>query len=376
MSARHLPNGWIEPLKSCIEFHGRPHSNGKGITRMGVCKDSVNYARNSNMNEIIFFLKANLLDVILSTVAVAASTILVWMIKHSPEKLGLKKPAEKRDYLISLFPLVVVGLVFYMNKTEGLSYPTGVDHHGNVIFVRGIVVFYRERPEDGLEIEEHKDLMLLLDKITGKEITRLNSISGYINNNKLFTPAPLGYQIIDLAKGEVVDLLTENQIKERISRFTPEKLYSAEFNQGSTYFDVRTVMDKRFTYDALLDTINVQQGHGLNFDGGLAHRPYTGQTTLFQPQVIGEAANGFTFLLSHDDLEKESFILSAVNASGELQWSKRDSEISSLLDGEPFYYADYKNNTWVDGPYLYFINRTHLVCLNTNTGELTWIVSF
>jgi outer membrane protein assembly factor BamB len=327
------------------------------------------------MNDFIFFLKANVIDLVFASIAVGVSITLALLIRHKPEKLGLTKPVKKSQYLMSLLPLVVVGFVFYNNKTEGLSYPTGVDQQGNIIFVRGIVVFYRERPEDGLEIEEQKDLLLLLDKTTGKEVTRLNSTSGYINNNRLFTPAPLGYQILDLTEGKVVAVLTEGEIQDRIARFTSEKLYSLEFNPGNTYFDVRTVLDKRFTYDPLLDTINVQQGHGLNFSGGLSHRPYTGQTKLFQPEVIGEATNGYTFLLSYDDLEKDSFILTAVNTDGAIQWSKRDSEISSKLDGEPFYYSEYKNNTWVDGPYLYFINRTHLVCLQTNTGELSWIVS-
>jgi outer membrane protein assembly factor BamB len=327
------------------------------------------------MNDFVFFLKANVIDLIFATLAVGGSITLALLIRHKPEKLGLTKPVKKSQYLMSLLPLLVVGFVLYNNKTEGLSYPTGVDQEGNIIFVRGTVVFYRERPEDGIEIEEHKDLILLLDKTTGQEVARFNSTSGYVNNNRLFTPAPLGYQIIDLTQGKVVDVLTENQIEDRIARFSSEKLFSVEFSPGNTYFDVRTVLDKRFTYDPLLDTINVQEGHGLNFAGGLTHRPYTGQSKLFQPQVIGEATNGYTLLLSYDDLEKDSFILTAVNADGVIQWSKRDSEISSKLDGEPFYYSEYKNNTWVEGAYLYFINRTHLVCLNTNTGEQAWIVS-
>jgi hypothetical protein len=329
------------------------------------------------MNDFIFFLKTHVIEAIFCTVALVVSITLALLLKYKPEKLGvgLTKPVAKSNYLMSLLPLVVVGFMLFKNQTEGLSYPTGIDQHGNIIFVRGIVVFYRERPEDGIEIEEHKDLMLLLDKNTGKEVTRTSSISGYINNSKLFIPAPLGYQILDLTTGQIVDVISEGQIKERIARFTSEELFSLELNANSTYFDVRTVLDKRFTYDPLLDTINVQEGYRLNFDGRVTARPYTGQTKLFQPEVIGEAANGYTFLLSYENLKRESFILSAVDQAGELKWSKRDAEISSRLDGDPFRASEFTNNTWVDGAYLYFINRTHLVCLNTNTGELVWIVS-
>ena len=90
---------------------------------------------------------------------------------------------------------------------------------------------------------------------------------------------------------------------------------------------------------------------------------------------MGVSPNGLIIAHSYDDLEKKSFLLSAISPEGKILWSKHDIEISPELENELFLEDEIQKGVVMDDQNLYFINKYHLACVSLTTGNLVWIIS-
>lgn len=317
----------------------------------------------------------HLFEIIFFGAAVAACLVLAHILKNTPEKIGLQKPVHKKYFLLCLLPLVPFVLIVVRGHVEGLSYPTGITIHDQVVILSGTIEIVRERPEDQVPFSEYHKKVYLYDGLTGKEIANFPEVTPqYARNGKLLAAGPMGYYIIELATGKVIEIISENKLRDQLQVVSKQKIFSLELDNAKACFMVRTVLDKRFTYDPITDKIDVGDA--------VARSSYTRPdvklpaVNLFQPEVIAFSKNGELLLvLSYEDLQKESFLISAVTDTGKLLWTIRDEDISSKLAGEAFAYSDFENNAVADGEHLYFVNAHHLVCLKLTTGQLMWIVS-
>lgn len=326
------------------------------------------------MNDWIVFIKLNFALILMFFALLSVSIIFGVLLKKYPEKLGLSKPINKNLFWLTLIPMVIfVGMVI-RDKVEGLTDPTHVDLHGNIVFVKGLIETIRERPEDGVAVSEFQSKLFMYNKATGKQITSSTALEAlYVSDNKLLCAGAFGYPVVDLTTGEVLEIISEDQIKEKVAKYTPEKIFSLEPDAQEACFSIRTVLDKKLLYDPVQDVINPEDGRRL-FTTETRPAPIQSEK-LFQPQAVGVSPGGLMIAHSYEDLEKKSFFLSALNSKGEIIWSKRDAEISPELKGELFTNDAIKNNTVMDDQNLYFINKRHLVCLSLATGNLVWIIS-
>ena len=115
--------------------------------------------------------------------------------------------------------------------------------------------------EDITHVEKHSRTFLF-DKTTGKEIANLSGfIPMYCAGTTLLGSANFGYQLVDLATGKVLNAMSEDDIKSRAAAIAGEKIYSVELKKGETSFSIRTMKDKSFVYDPILEKENSRETH-------------------------------------------------------------------------------------------------------------------
>jgi hypothetical protein len=328
------------------------------------------------MENFSLFVKVNLAEVIMAIVGLAGSIIILYLLKKNPKALGIKtKPAPKM-YLLALVPLALLALIFFQDKNEGLSYPTGISIHQNTLVVDGVIETIRHNPtNDDITYVEKHSRTFLFDKTTGKEITNLSGFTPmYCAGTMMLGSANFGYHIVDLATGKVLNVMSEDDIKARAAALAGEKIYSIELRKGETSFTIRTLKDKNFIYDPILEKTVSPETH-TPFYTGYSNEKFTSKKVdLFLAEELGKTKDGTTLVLSYDDLEKKSFLISAISPGSELVWTKRDSEISPKLQGEDFTIEATSRNVVMDAEYFYFVNNSHLVCASLANGELKWMI--
>lgn len=294
------------------------------------------------------------------------------LVRFKPKWLGFDGKANGKAYLVCLIPLAVAFFSTWQDSGTSLDYPEAFDLHDNVLFIKGIHEYQNEDPDTRTKTRVRRDVIIMIDK-QGNELARFNAGSAKVHNNKIFMDGLETYSMADLKTGEVLEVFSENDIKEQAAKFASEKIFTFEYTGGAS-FNIRTVRDNSFTYDALLNAINTNDGHILFERRDSAPITYSGKTSLFQPQLMGAAKNGSIILLSYDDLEKNAFIISAVEPNGNIIWSKHDNEISPSLSRKKFSSQHCDANTIIDEQNIYFVNQRYLVCLSSSTGDLKWMV--
>lgn len=325
------------------------------------------------MDELALFLKLHFTDILFSVVLIGGSAVLAFILYRKPEKLGFEKPFSPYRYLLCGIPLVVLGMLMYQQHGGGVTGVERLDVVGNSLLITGYDITYRERAEDGLEEEIRTDKFLLVDRNTGNPIGSFSSVTPlYIQDNRLLAAGPLGYHIIEIGTGNVLDIVSEEQLKEKLSQLTKEKIFELNITAGEPFFRGRTVMDKSFTYDLLADELNPSGGYvPFAFSDKVPNLPMP-QSNLFQPVLLGAVADRLV-VLSYDDLERKHFILSALTPDGRILWSKRDAELSGKLAGEPFAHHEQGILARLSADALYFCNGDYLVCVSLSNGTVTWL---
>jgi hypothetical protein len=329
------------------------------------------------MENLSVFVKVHLAEIIFSVAGVVGSIIVFYLLKKKPEVLGFKQKPAPVAYLLGLAPLILVVIGFFQGTASGLSYPTGIIIHRNTIVVEGIVRTTRQSTanEDIEEVEEFSRTMLF-DKTTGKEIASLSGFNPmYCAGSMMLVSANFGYNIVDLSTGKVVNIMSEDDIKTRAGALAGEKIYSIELKKGEAAFGVRTVKDKNFVYDPVLEKDESSETYTPFPDGRSRNEVFKSKTVdLFLAEELGSTKNGTTLVLSYDDLEKKAFLISAISSEGKLLWTRRDVEISPKLEGQPFTIDASARNTILDEQNFYFVNNYYLVCVSLASGELKWIM--
>jgi len=325
------------------------------------------------MDELTLFLKVHFTDILFSVVLIGGSAVLAFILYRKPEKLGFEKPFSPYRYLLCGIPLVVLGLLMYQQHGGGVTGVERLDVVGNVVLVRGYDITYRERTTDGLEEEIRTERFILFERTTGNMINSFSSVTPmYIQQDRLLASGPLGYHIIELSTGSVRDIVSEQQLKEKLSQLNKEKIFELNITAGEPFFRGRTVMDKSFTYDLLADELNPSGGYvPFEFSDKVPNLPMP-QSNLFQPVLLGAVADRLV-VLSYDDLERKHFILSALTPDGRILWSKRDTELSGKLAGEPFAHHERGILARLSADALYFCNGDYLVCVSLSNGTVTWL---
>lgn len=311
----------------------------------------------------------------LPVILVMLGLCLAWTltVRFRPKWLGFEGKAAWQAYLVNVIILVVLVYKIYQNTGTSMDYPRAFDMHGNWLFVQGINEYEFKDSDTQERTYVKNDITIMLDK-QGTEVGRFNGVLSKIHNDKAFLDGTGTYSLIDLKANEVLEVFNEDDIKDRASKFTTEKIYSFEYSGSGASFTVRTVRDNTFTYDALLNTTETAEGYALFTKPDKTPSAYTVKSSLFHPQIIGETNQGATILLSYDDLEKNSFLVSAADRSGNILWSKHDGEISPSLAGKKFIHPECKANTLVDEQKIYFITQHYVVCLSLETGSLKWLL--
>lgn len=302
-----------------------------------------------------------------------AGLSIAWalVVRFKPKWIGFDGPASPKAYLVCLL-LMSMPIFFIIKDRNGLfRYPDGFDMYNNMLFVTGPEEF-TETSESDTQVKVQRSVVYMYDK-SGNRVGRYMANACYIEQNKMFLGGAAGYWIADLKTGELLDAPTEDDILEQASKFASEKIFSCEFD-GSATFLVRTVKDKTFNYNPLSNNTNTASGYSVFAGKRVNPFAYTGQTDLFQPEVVGQAADGTLILMGYDDLERKAFTIAAVTSDGQARWSKRDAEIS--MSGWKFSDSHCQANTIVDDQNVYFVTQRFLVCISLATGELKWISEF
>ena len=324
------------------------------------------------MKNFELFLKTY--QVHLPIILVMLGLCLAWtlIVRFRPKWLGFEGKAAWQAYLVNVIFLLVLIYKIYQNTGTTLDYPRAFDMHANWLFVQGINEYEFKDSDTRERTYVKNDITIMLNK-QGTELARFNGVLSEIHNDKAFLDGLGTYSIIDLKTNEVLEVFNEDDIKDRASQFTTEKIYSFEYSGNGASFTVRTVRDNTFAYDALLNTTEASEGYTLFTKPDKNPSTYPVKCSLFQPQIIGETNQGSTILLSYDDLEKNSFLVSVADRSGNILWSKHDGEISPSLAGKKFNHPECKANTLVDDQNIYFITQHYVVCLSLETGNLMWL---
>jgi hypothetical protein len=200
------------------------------------------------MNDSTFVLKLYSVEIIFFLLMAVGSVAIGYGLKKYPEKVGLKKPVAKKYYLACLVPFIFYVIIFVLDRTEGLSFPTGIAIHQNVVLLHGTIETIRERQIDEVAYSEFKEKLFLYDAHTGNEIKNFPSVSPlYIRNDRMLGTGVFGYHVIELETGAVLEILSDEKIRERLTTKTQEKIFSLELNETEAYFNVRTVLDNKFT---------------------------------------------------------------------------------------------------------------------------------
>ncbi|HEY3404452.1 MAG TPA: hypothetical protein VGK59_13780 [Ohtaekwangia sp.] len=326
------------------------------------------------MNDPIFFLKLHIAEVVVFFLCLAGSIFIYFNIKKKPESWGIKRPLTFKSYAPVWFPLgVFLITVFFLNRSDGFSYATAIGVYNDAIILEGVTE--SETESNGITETTLSPQIILLSKRDGKEITQRNVEPMFVSENKLFADGGAYFQIIDLNTGEVLELLSENDIKDQAAARTKEKIHKLTYSGSG--FTIQTVKDNHFKYNPINGKADIDNVGASNPFTAIRLSDYESQQPdLFQPQVIAQANGGITLLLSYSDLEKDHFFIHAVDDKGKLLWSKRDSEISPDLKGENFTSSYLDNNTVTDNDNLYFINRSYVVCMALQSGGLQWISEY
>lgn len=284
------------------------------------------------------FIKVHLAAIIMSAAAIIASVVVLYLLKSKPEKLGFKTKPSRKAYLLALAPLLLVAYVFFQAENESLTYPTGISLHQNTIIVDGVVETIRERSENGDTYVEEHSRTFLYDKNTGKEIASLQGFTPlFCKGNNLIGAGSMGYPIVDLSTGKVMKILNGENVTAGVDELTGEK----------TPFR--------------LDTSNEKFA--------------SSKIELYEGEILCKNKDGITLVVSYDDSQRHSFLISALSATGELLWTGRDRDISGKLDGEEFEIEGTYKNTMIDDKNFYFVTRNYLACASLADGKLKWIIS-
>jgi hypothetical protein len=302
---------------------------------------------------------------------------LVWtlIVRFRPKWLGFEGKAAWQAYLVNVLLILVLVWKTYQNTSTSIDYPWAFDMYGNHLFIHGINEYEYKDSDTGERTYVKNRITIMLDK-QGTELTRFNGTLRKIHNDKAFLYGLGSYSIINFNTNEVLEVLDNDDIKDQASKLAPERIFAFEYSGTGASFNVRTVRDNNYVYDALLNSNDASDGYALFTREDRNPPTYKIKTSLFQPQIIGETNKGSAILLSYDDLEKNSFLVSAVDAGSNVIWSKHDSEISPGLAGQKFNHPECKANTLIDDQHVYFITQRYVVCLSLETGSLKWLFEY
>lgn len=323
---------------------------------------------------MIIFLKSNLAYLIIFAICGAGSLFVINLIRKHPTKYGFEKSLKSFYWLPGLAPLVLFIVLIITNKVEDISFANSLNVHQNTVVVHGVVETVRERPVDQVLESIYTNKTYFLNKETGTELFRLEGLEPlYAVGNKIMMRG-VNYQAIDLTTSDVEAVFTEGQIKSRAEEHG-EKIFSMEIDYGDNAFAMRTVKDKTFYYDPIERKENPTESQSLLKEGRASFPSYTPKNeNLFQPELVGTTQAGIAIVLSYQDLNHDYFMLHGFNPDGDLLWTKRDSEISSLLKGELFSYEGKTTTTATDEKNFYFANKYRIVCISADTGKTSWVV--
>jgi hypothetical protein len=300
--------------------------------------------------------------------------VIVINIRRRPESWGIKLPVNKMHYLLGLMPLAGFLIFFLFDRTEGMSYPTGVAIQNEVIIVRGLRENVRERTEDDVAISFFVPKLSLFDKQTGELIKGISGFTPlYCTGNKMIGFSDMGYEIIELTTGKIVESLTETDLKQRAT-VLGVNVYSIEIKKGDNAFRLRSTKDDIFTFDPLENKLNA-----VNSFYPFAEKNFpvpSNIENLFQAELLEQIPNGTAVVLSYEDLNKNFFMLHGYDSSGKRLWSKKDFEISSEIAGAEFENDESESNTAKDSKSFYFATKNYLVCMDIQTGKTKWVTDF
>jgi len=312
----------------------------------------------------------NFTYVIFIFMAFLGSGIIIFFIRKNPEGWGMKPPLRLKHYLPALMPFVVVTIFMVRDANEGMTELTGLDEYGDVLIVRGHSEIIQERIEDDVPISRYIDKLMLVNKQNGEIIKRFSGFRPfYLSGDKLLCFGDLTYQVIDLTTGESVGRMTEADIRKKAESLGIN-VFSMELDEEMAAFHIRTTKDEHLTFDPVGNQLNPTETAFLFRGNGEVALP---SSDLFQPEVLAFDQERIV-VVSHEDLNRDYFILSAFDSGGTLVWSKPSHDISAKLDGTLFKTADASSITAMDADSFYFVVSEYLVSLNAKTGELRWLV--
>jgi hypothetical protein len=311
--------------------------------------------------------------VIFILAAALGSGMIIFFIRRNPEGWGIKPPITLKHYLPALIPFVVVTIFIVRDAKEDMTALTGLEAYGEVLIVRGHSEIVQERIEDEVPISRFINKLTLVNKQNGEIIKRFSGVKPlYRSGSKLLCFGDLTYQVLDVATGETVERMTEADIRKKVEALGVS-VFSMELDEEEAAFRIRTTKDEHLTFDPVGNQLNPTATTYLfsKTTGALA----LPASDLFQPEMV-EFDEERIVVVSHEDLNRDYFILSAFDRQGTLLWTKPAHEISPKLAGTLFKTTDLSAVTAMDADAFYFVVSQYLVCVQAQTGELRWIVDF
>jgi hypothetical protein len=318
-------------------------------------------------------ISSNISNIVMLLIALVISAVIAYLIRRAPEQWGMSRPLTFKSYIPALLPIAVFVVMVIKEKSDGISYPTGIGIYHDVVLVKGVSIIYQERADDGVEIPIETDKMILYNKKDGSILKQFTNFTmGYIRADKLLG-REMNYQVIDISSGEVQAVFTEDEIRDKATTAGNEKILQLDFRSGQPGFSVRTVKDHHYRYDPITNQIDPQDCVYPFTDNNRREAFSLADHDLFQPEVLGITGMGTTVVLSYDDLEKKNFMLHAFSKSGERLWSKYDYQISDQLRDVNFFSSRLQFNTAIDDNVLYFVTDSELIAISLDAGNLKWI---
>jgi hypothetical protein len=313
-------------------------------------------------------------DLIILAICLIIGLFIVINVHKRPESWGIKLPVNKMYYLLGIVPLVGFFIFLLFDRTEGMSYPTGVAIQNEVMIVRGLRENVRERTEDDVAVSFFVPKLTLFNKQTGAIIKRISGFTPlYLTGNRMIGYGDIGYEVIDLTTGESIEKLSENDVKMRATALGVN-VYSLEIKKGNHAFRLRSTKDETYMFDPLENKLNATSS--LYPFAESSFPVPSNLENLFQAKLLEQLPNGMKVVLSYEDLNKDFFMLHGYDSSSKRLWSKKDFEISSEIEGVEFESDESESNSAIDSESFYFATKSHLVCMDLQTGKTKWVTDF
>lgn len=313
-------------------------------------------------------------ELIILSACLLIGLFVIINIYRRPESWGIPLPVNKLYYLLGLVPLAGFFIFLLFDRTEGMSYPTGVAIQSEVIIVKGLRENVRERTEDDVAISFFVPKLSLFNKQTGELIKNISGFTPlYLTGTRMIGYGDIGYEVIELTTGEIIEKLTEKDLKQRAAALGVN-VYSLEIKIGDNAFRLRSVKDDIYAFDPLENKVSATSSL-YPFSTSNFSIP-SNLENLFQAKVLQQLPNGTNVIVSYEDLNKDYFLLHGYKSSGEQLWTKKDFEISSKISGSEFVNDEAESNTAIDSESFYFATKNYLVCMDIQTGKTKWITDF